>query len=897
MATALPPPGDPNVLYVVDLTGYVFRAYHALPPMSTSSGEPTHAVYGVTNMLLKIVNEQRPELLAVALDAPNANSFRKQIYPEYKATRKEHPPDLRPQIQRLEEVVEAYAIPCLSVEGFEADDLIATLVAQAKEKGLRAVVVSADKDLLQLVDGDRVLMFDTMKDKVYGPKETIEKLGVPPEKVRHFLALTGDTSDNVPGVPSVGPKTAVQLLTDRADLDDVYAHIEDVTKKALKAKLIAHEKDARLSLELVSLRTDAPVELDLEKLKYGGADNDRLRKLFTKLEFHRLLPKLAPPKPSKAATHRVVGTEAQLAEVIDKIRTANMVALYTAAEGDDPLAPIAGVALAWEEGTSVYVPTGHLYAGAPPQLAPSRVASLLAPVFSSVPVFVSDLKRELALWLRHGVDLSSARFDAMLASYLVDPERHGHSLEEVSHSELGRPLETYDVLTEKKRGQQKALGDVTVEKLSAFAGDRAHVVLAAEKRLAPRIEEEGLHGLLYDMELPLARVLARMEREGIRVDAKYLEDLSAEYATKIAALEHKAYELAGGEFKINSPRALETVLFDTLKLPVIKRIKSGRSTDADVLEELTEHHELPKIILEHRSLTKLKGTYLDALPRVVHPATGRIHTRFNQAVAATGRMSSSEPNLQNIPIRTEDGRAIRNAFIPRDGFSLMSADYSQIELRVLAHLSHDPELVEAFTRDEDVHVRTAKAIFGVSDAEVTRDMRGQSKTVNYAVIYGQTQFALARNLGISKTEAKRYIDAFFQRYAGVAKFMTETVEKATREGGVRTLLGRWRQLPDITSMNRGLRAAAERVARNTPLQGTAADIMKIAMVRVDEAIREQGLKSRMILTVHDELVFEVAPGEEDTMKALAKDRMEHAMELDVPLVVDVGIGKTWRDAH
>lgn len=897
MATSLPAPGDPNVLYVVDLSGYVFRAYHALPPMSTSAGEPTHAVYGVTQMLLSLVTAQKPQFLAVALDAPGP-SFRKEIYPAYKATRPEPPPDLREQIERLKEVIDAYAIPCLATPGFEADDLIATLVAQARARGLDTVVVAADKDLLQLV-GEGVVMYDTMRGRVYGREETIEKLGVPPEKVCDYLALTGDSSDNVPGVPSIGPKTAAALLADRADLDDLYAHLDEVTKKAVKAKLAEHREAAFLSKKLVCLRTDAPVTFDPDALRYGGADEDRLRALFTKLEFHRLLPKLAP-KPSAPARHRTITTEAELEEAIDAIRAAGAVALYTVAEGDDVLrAPIAGIALAWEEGGGAYVPTGHLYAGAPPQLSEKLVLERLGPLFAdpSIALSVGDLKRELLLLGRHGISLANVRFDAMLASYLADPERHGHSLEEIARSELEATLTTWDALTEKKRGQQrKALCDVEVERATEFGASRAHVVWRCERLLGPRIEAQGLRGLLDEIELPLARVLARMERTGIRVDAGCLAELSAKAGAKIAELEARVAEIAP-ELKIGSPRSLETELFDRLGLPVIKRTKTGRSTDHEVLEELAHHHELPRLILEHRMLTKLKGTYLDALPKQIHPETGRIHTRFNQAVAATGRMSSSEPNLQNIPIRTEEGRAIRDAFVARDGWNLMSADYSQIELRVLAHLSGDEELIDAFSKGEDVHVRTAKAIFGVGDAEVTREMRGRAKTVNYAVIYGQTQFALARNLGISKTEAKRYIDAFFERYAGVARFMEEVVESARRTGGVRTLLGRWRGLPDIRSKNRGLRAAAERVARNTPIQGTAADLMKLAMVRIDEAIREAKLRSAMLLTVHDELVFEVAPGEEDVLRGLVKDRMEHVMELSVPLVVDVGIGRTWNEAH
>lgn len=895
MATALPEPGDPQTLYVVDLTGYVFRAYHALPPMSTSTGEPTHAVYGVTQMLLNLITTQKPHRLALALDAPGP-SFRKSIYEAYKATRPAPPPDLREQIERLQEVVEAYAIPCLSVPGFEADDLIATLVDKARGAGLKLVIVSADKDLLQLVDGD-VVMFDTMRDRVYGREETFERLGVMPEQVCDYLALTGDSSDNIPGVPSVGPKTAAALLGEYATLDDVYAHVEGMKKKALRQRLIDHKDDAYLSRQLVCLRRDAPIEFDLDELTYRGADEAKLRTLFTKLEFHRLLAKLAPPPPVVRSC-RSITTEAELEEVVGAIREAGRLALYTVSEGHDPVAaPIVGLALAWTDDAAAYVPTGHHYLGAPPQLPLPQVLDALRPLMDELPVAVGDLKRELLLLGRHGVTLPKVRFDAMLASYLVDPERHGHSLEEIARSELGQSLASHDALIEKKRGKRPTpLFEVEIERTGAWGGARAHVVALAERLLEPRIEAQGLERLLHDVELPLARVLARMEREGIRVDTQHLKELSSKTAQRIEALEAEARAIAP-DLKINSPRSLEKVLFDELGLPVVKRTKTSRSTDHDVLEELASQHPLPRLILEHRMLSKLKSTYLDALPRQVHPETGRIHTRFNQAVTATGRMSSSEPNLQNIPIRTDEGRAIRDAFIPREGWQLMSADYSQIELRVLAHLSGDADLVDAFNRGEDVHVRTAKVLFDVDDDGVTRAMRGQAKTVNYAVIYGQTQFALARNLGISKTDAKRYIDTFFEKYSGVARFMEDTVERARHTGGVRTLMGRWRRLPDIRSKNRGLRAAAERAARNTPIQGTAADLMKIAMVRIDRALSEERFSSRMILTVHDELVFEVAPGEEEPLRTLVKDLMEHVVELSVPLRVDVGVGPTWNAAH
>jgi len=895
MATSLPAPGESNTLYVIDLTGYVFRAYHALPPMSTSRGEPTHAVFGVTQMLLALVQTQEPALLAVALDAPGP-SFRKEIYPEYKATRSAHPPDLDPQMERLEEVCAAYGIPVLTEPSFEADDLIATLVHRATEAALEVVVVSADKDLLQLV-GPGVIMYDTMREKIYGVPETIDKMGVRPDQIVDYLSLTGDSSDNVPGVPSVGPKTAAKLLAEFDTLDGIYAGLDTIKRKGTRTKLGEHRDDAYLSHRLVSLRLDAPVDFDVEALRYGGADEDRLRELFALLEFHRLLAQLTP-KPRALANYEVALDEEALGEALANIREAGVVAIYTLAEpGADRDSPIVGIGLSWAPAVAVYVPVGHLYLGAQKQLPQGRVFEAVGALLSDpeVTLITADLERELGLWAQVGVSIVSVEFDAMLASYLVDPERHGHSPEEIAQSELHESIESYAELTDKKGRSKKALCDVKIERALTYACERADLAITVRDLLGPRLDGQGLRTLLEEVELPLARVLGAMEREGIALDTAHLARLSASYAERIAAVEAEAFRIVGREFKIGSPRALEVILFDELELPVVKRTKTARSTDHEVLEELAEQHELPKAVLEHRSLTKLKSTYLDALPLEVHPDTQRVHTTFNQAVTATGRMSSSGPNLQNIPIRTEEGRLIRDAFIARDGWSLLSADYSQIELRVLAHLSGDADLVEAFTQGEDVHVRTARAIFDVE--EPSSDMRGAAKTVNYAVIYGQTRFALARNLGVSRDEAQRYIDTFFERYSGVASFMEHTVEQAGKSGGVRTLMGRWRTLPDIRSRNRGLRGAAERVARNTPIQGSAADLMKVAMVKIDRDLTEGGLRSKMLLTVHDELVFEVAPGEQEVLTKLVRTGMEQVAELIVPLVVTMGVGRTWNQAH
>ncbi|MEM9191981.1 MAG: DNA polymerase I [Myxococcota bacterium] len=896
----LPKPGDENVLYVLDVSGYVHRAYHALPALSSSKGEPTHAVLGFTNMLLKFVADQKPQLFCCALD-PGGPSFRKEVYPQYKENRRSAPPDIFQQIARCYEIVRAYEIPLFQVEKMEADDLIATVVRRATEEKLRTVIVSSDKDLLQLVNNE-VSMYDTMRNKVYGPEETLDKMLVPPSQVRDLLALTGDSSDNIPGVPSVGPKTAKKLLEEYGDLDGIYDHVDDITKKALKAKLIEHRDNAFLSRDLVSLKDDVAIEFGRDALHWTGGDTEKLRELFTDLEFHRPL-ELLDPEPvyeERARLPRDVLTdEAALAAAATAIRALGEVALTLAIEDDAPLTgELVGIGLATAEHV-YYVPLAHRYLGAPDQLDVATVVGTLGPVLEDAAVqkWAVDIKRALIALRKIGITLRGATFDTTIASYLLEAGRHAHTLADVSRAELAREVLTYAKATGKQKKGKLALSQIEVERGVEYAGDRAEVVHTLHERLAPRIEKQGFLDLLNDVELPLATVLARLEMTGVRIDVPFLNGMSTEVGTEIRRLDERCQELAGKEFNVGSPRQLEAILFDELGLPVIKKTKTARSTDADVLEELAEQHELPKVILEHRTLSKLRSTYLEALPKQVNAETGRVHTVYNQAVAATGRLSSSDPNLQNIPIRTEIGRRIRNAFIPGDGMEIFSADYSQIELRVLAHLSNDEELIDAFQKHEDVHVRTATALFECGAGEVTREQRGQAKTVNYAVIYGQSQFALARNLKITKTEAKRYIDAFFERYAGVREYMDGIIDGARKAGSVRTILDRRRELPDLRSRNFRLRSAAERIARNTPIQGSAADIMKVAMIRIDQAIDEAKLNARMLLTVHDELVFEAPPEEKKPLEALVRDHMEHAVELKVPMVVDGGWGKHWGEAH
>jgi DNA polymerase-1 len=895
----LPPPADERAIYVFDVSGYVFRAYHALPPLSTAKGEPSHAVLGFTNMILKLVKELKPVRVCVALDT-RTPSVRKQRYPAYKENRTAAPEDLYDQLARCFEILDAYGVAKLAKDGIEADDLIATLVKRARAAGYKIVIVSSDKDLLQLI-GDGVVMYDTMRERIYGPAETREKMGVPPEKVRDFLALTGDSSDNIPGVPSVGPKTAQDLLRTYANLDDIYAHIDDITKKALKAKLIEHKDDAYLSQELVTLDEDVGIEIDFDALKWSGGDQERLRALFRELEFTRLIEQLEPLPPPKHERfeREIVTDKARLAEVAGELAKNGRISIFSAIDGDAALGgELVGMALS--DGKRVfYVPSSHYYLGAPPQIPEKDLFAALKPVLedSNVKKVSPSLKRETIALRRRGVALAGYEFDTTIASYLLDAGRHAHDIEDVARAELALDLVTYDRTTEKQRGSQKDLATIDVERVSEYAAERAELAWTLAGVLAPRLENEGFSKLFTDVELPLTEVLVDLETVGVRVDVPYLQKMSQEMTGQIRELEAKAYAIVGHEFNLGSPRQLETILFDELGLPVIKKTKSARSTDSDVLEELGDNHDLPKVILEHRQLSKLKGTYLDALPKQVNKKTQRVHTIYNQAVAATGRLSSSDPNLQNIPIRTDVGRRIRNAFIPEEGWFLMSADYSQIELRVLAHLSDDPELIDAFSKDEDVHIRTATALFDVKPEEVTRDQRGQAKTVNYAVIYGQSHVALARNLGIERREAMRYIDAFFARYAGVKNYMDHVILDARRTGSVRTLLGRRRELPDLGSRNRSLRNAAERIARNTPIQGSAADIMKLAMIAISRELHARNMKSRMLITVHDELVFETPPAEKDDLRALVVARMGDPLPLKVPLLVESGFGKSWGEAH
>ena len=910
MGTHLFPPGDPKVLYLVDLSSYLLRAYHAIGELTSPTGEPTNATFGTVTMLERLVRERRPALMAIAMDS-GRDTFRRELYADYKATRPPAPEDLKLQIGRCQQIIEAFAIPILKQQGVEADDLIATGVREARKHGLLVVIVAADKDLMQLV-GDDVVMWDTMRDRVFGPPEVEERFGVRVDQLRDLLSLMGDSSDNVPGVPHVGPKTARDLLVEFGTLEEVYANLDKISKKSLRQNLEANRDKAFISQRLVTLKDDCPIEFEETALRFGGRDIEKLRRIYAELGFQRQVQALdaaqepaggagsprAPIVPDEPAGEVAVSTlleRAQLEAWAGKIRAAGQLSVLATTARPAAVADLVGIGLSVEPGTAAYVPLAHRALGTPRQLTLDDVREVLGPLFADTNITKAShsLKHTQVAFGWNSLEFAGGRADAQLNSYLLDPEQR-HDLESIAKRELGLVLATLDELTKPARGKRIDFDQVAVEEAAPFAALGAEAMLRATSRTSKRIADEGLSGLLDDMELPLSPILAEMEQRGVLIDIARLAELGRVCRKDLERLEAEAHRVAGRAFNLASPRQLEVLLFDEIGLTPLRRTKTSRSTDAETLESLADQHALPRVILEHRQLAKLMGTYIDALPSLVNPKTGRVHTSWEQAVAATGRISSTDPNLQNIPIRSEVGREIRSAFVAPPGHSIVSADYSQIELRVLAHLSKDTVLVDAFHRGQDVHTRTAMEVFEVDEAGVSSEMRRRAKAVNFGVIYGQGDSGLAKSLGIPRAEASNFIATYFRRYEGVRRFMNQTLDGARASESTHTLLGRRRMVPDIKSGNRQKRLAAERVAMNAPIQGTAADILKLAMLRFREPPTPG---AHMVLTVHDELVFEVPDGE----VPLAVERIRHAMEsafaLDVPLAVDVGFGRTWKDAH
>ncbi|MGD9124906.1 MAG: DNA polymerase I [Desulfarculaceae bacterium] len=884
------------VLYLLDASSYIHRAFHAVRGLATSSGVPTGAVYGFVQMLLKVMSSAAPEYMAVVYDAKGP-TFRHQLYPAYKANRPPLDPALKAQFPLVRQVVTALELPAVEMEGYEADDLMATLARQAEAQGFEVILVSADKDLYQLLS-KRVSMWDTMKDARLGPVEVEEKLGVGPGQAVDFQALTGDSTDNVPGVPGVGPKTAAKLIQEHGGLEQVLAAAPKMKKSKMRANLIEHKEQALLSRELVRLDQKAPVEFDPEDFSVRSPDPQVLTPVLAKLEFSQLLKQFAAPVETVDTDYvrlvDIAGIQALLGEAKEKGR----LAVDTETTSIEPMrADLVGVSLSHESGQAVYIPVGH---NLPPekQADKQQVLKALAPYLADPDLekVGQNLKYDLIVLKRAGVELKGAAFDTMVASYLLNPGKTSHGLTAIAAEFLGRSMISYE---EAAGGKKKNFADADLDKATQYAAEDADVALQAAEVLGPKLKEAELEGLFRDLEMPLVPVLARLEMNGVGIDVQGLEDLSKEVGGKLGEIERRCYALAGHEFNLNSPKQLGVVLFEELGLPQMKKTKkkTGYSTDMSVLTQLAATHEFPAELLNFRSLSKLKSTYIDTLPGLINPETGRLHTSFNQAVTATGRLSSSDPNLQNIPVRTELGERIRRCFVPQKGNLLVSADYSQIELKVLAHLSADPLLLEDMHQGLDVHTQTASRLFEVDPAQVTPDMRRRAKTVNFGVLYGMSAFRLAREQGISNEEAQLIIGKYLGRYAGIAAFQQENLSRARERGYVTTLLGRRRFLPAINSSDRLARQSAERMALNTPIQGTAADLIKLAMLKVDRLIVEDFTEVLMILQVHDELLFEVPKQQVEKFSSRVKDTMESVAELRVELTVDIGQGLSWAEAH
>jgi DNA polymerase-1 len=891
----LPQSGGPSKIVLVDGTNSLYRAFFAIPGLRAPGGFPTNAAYGFVNMLGKVLREEDPDTVVVVFDA-RGRTFRHELYADYKAGRDAQPEDLSTQIPLVRELIDAHRIPIVEVPEFEADDVIATLVERAPAAA-RVAIVSTDKDLMQLVS-ERVTLLDGVKDRRYGPAEVRERFGVAPERMLDLRALVGDPSDNIPGVKGIGAKGAVKLLEDWGDLEALLEHAAEIKAKRARTALLEHAEAARLSKRLSMLRTDVPVPLELDDARREPPDRERLRELYERLGFTRLLealdetPGAAAAAGDAAVDVAILRGPGELEGALDEISRLPCVPLLAVIDEAGPLAGESlGLAVALDATRAVYLPIGG-------DLAFEAVASGLEPllgVSGSVAWSGCDGKRIQMLFGERGCELAVPHFDVEIAGQLLDPAG-ARALPALAAQTLGARLRSWEDLAGRGARATPA-AELPLEELARWAGETICAVSSLRPPLASRLDADGLAELFEDVELPLTRVLARMERAGVRVDEGVLEELSGEYRGQLERIEREIHGLAGEEFLVSSPKQLQRILFEKLKLPVIKKTKTGYSTDEDVLEQLSAQHELPEQVLAYRRLAKLKNTYVDALPPLVNPHSGRIHPTFNQLGAATGRLSATNPNVQNIPIRTAEGVRIREAFVPAEGRLLLSADYSQVELRILAHYSQDESLIEAFQRGEDIHRRTAAEVAGIPPEQVSQDQRARAKAVNFGIIYGSSAFGLANQLGIAAGEAQETIDAYFARYRGVRRFLDRTIEEARERGYVSTHLGRRRYLPDLASRNRSLRQAAERMAVNSVIQGTAADLIKKAMVAVDAALESEGAPARMILQVHDELVFEVDEGAERPLGERVRELMEGVLPLRVPLVVDVGVGRNWREAH
>lgn len=895
-----------KLLVLIDGSSYFHRAYHALPKLKNARGEPTGAIYGVINMIRKLIADYNPTYIAVVFDAKGKN-FRHEMYPQYKATRPPMEDELISQVEPLREIIQAMGMPLLVIEGIEADDVIGTLAKEATEAGIDTLVSTGDKDLAQVVN-QHISLINTMNNTVLNNETVKEKFGVTPEQIIDYLTLIGDTSDNVPGVPMIGPKTAVKLLNEYGSLDKIIEHKDEIKGK-VGENLRASLEQIPLAKKLVTIKKDVILPVTINDLEPKKPDNEKLKEFFVRFEFKNWLKSINAENPqifeenkfAENSNYKIIFNENDLQNLLNQLQNTTQFAFELETTSLDIInAEIVGLAFAIKVDEAFYLPVAHDYLGAPTQLNRESVLEQLKPIFenSTINKFGQNLKYDLNVLANYKIDLQGINFDAMLASYVLNSSSNLHNKEAIAMRYLGKAIITYEDVAG-KGAKQIAFNQVAIEKAAKYAAGSVDIVLQLHDALLTELAHfPNLQKVFTKIEMPLLIVLARMERTGVCIDANLLKQQSEIITVKLKQLENEAYLIAGEMFNLNSPQQLQEILFTKLKLPMVHKTPKGQpSTGEATLQELSVDFPLPKIILEYRGLNKLKTTYLDALPQEINPKTGRVHTSYNQAVTTTGRLSSTNPNLQNIPIRTEEGRKIRQAFVADPGFKIVSADYSQIELRIMAHLSQDENLCKAFADDLDVHRATAAEILGIPLEQVTNEQRQRAKAINFGLIYGMSAFGLAKRVGLSREDAQSYISAYFTRYPKVKNYMDLAKSRALELGYVETIFGRRLYMPDLQSRNYMARAAAERAAINAPMQGSAADIMKIAMINVDHWIQSENIPAKMIMQVHDELVFEIPENLIKEISFKIKDLMENVVKLQVPIMVNVGVGNNWDEAH
>jgi DNA polymerase-1 len=889
---------DNQTVYLVDGSSYIHRAYHAIKGLSNSKGLPTNAIFGFTRMLIKLLDEKSPNYIAVVLDAKGP-TFRHGIFKEYKATRPPTPEDMAVQIPYIKEVVAGLDIAMFEKEGYEADDIIATIAVLAGNQGLNVVIVSGDKDFRQTLS-EHTVMWDPMNDKLVDYEGLKRDYGLEPEQVIEVMALSGDSVDNIPGIPGVGEKTALTLIQQFHSIENLFQNTDKITKASLKNKIEEFKDQAYLSKKLVAFDNHVPIDVRLDDLRLRPPKKGELAELFRELDFESLLDRFSNHAELSEKDYRLISTKEELIALIERIKKKGIVCFDTETTSRSHLdAELVGISFCLEPGIAFYLPLGHTYLGAPNQLDVNEALGLLQEVFRDgrIKKVGQNIKYDSEVIARYGIDVEGLFFDTMVASYVIDPTLRQHNLDYLAQHYLSYKMVSYDEVTD--HDKSKSFAAVDIDKAKEYSCEDAEITLRLQSILEERLKGTDNYALFQDLEMKLVPVLIAMETTGVKIDVEFFKAMSERFAHELSSIEHKVFKRTGERFNINSPQQLGYILFEKLKLPGKKktRKKSGYSTDFEVLTELAALHEVPSLLLRFRTISKLKSTYLDALIKLVHPATGRVHTSYNQTVTATGRLSSSNPNLQNIPIRTEEGREIRRGFIAEAGHLLLSADYSQIELRVFAHYSGDPVLLEAFKRGEDIHTRTAAEVFNLDPKMVTSDMRRMAKTINFGIIYGMGPVRLAKELGISKKVAQTYLDSYYERYKGVKEFKEEVIAQARHNGYVNTLFNRRRYLPHINSDNGNLKSEAERTAVNTPIQGTAADLIKMTMIRIAERLQGEHLGTKMLMQVHDELVFEVPREELDRTTKIVKDEMEGVYPLKIPLRVDINWGNNWDEAH